>query len=141
MIGLNPLGETKVWINDNFGMNHPLHEKDPNNDKYPAGDRGIIMNVLDVLKPHFSTGYYRASFFGKVAGCNTIKEAMDFIKVNGGTSTQALEKNKIGLPQKVITLKSSAPPPQVTLPLTTSITQPINTHGQNSFRVNNPPFE
>ena len=55
MIGFNTNGETKVWVNENFGKNHPVNyrEQDGNdltNLRSANNEQRMVQNIINVVE-------------------------------------------------------------------------------------------
>jgi hypothetical protein len=88
MIGFTPAGHTKVWVNENFGMNYPVHYNEDN--ELHEGD--LIHNITSAIAPH---GEFSPDYINALRNSGSINNALNFIRQNGGVSSDILEANRI----------------------------------------------
>ena len=90
MIGFTSQGRTKVWVNENFGMNYPSHfikEAELN-------EKVVINNLVNAISPHADLPN---DYVNNLKSSNTFNTALNFIRSNGGVSEAALEGNQINI--------------------------------------------
>lgn len=90
MIGFNEQGNTKVWINENFGMNYPAYY----NKKNTLNEREVVNNLLDAIqdKTTFNNDYVNV-----LRNTNNLSNAINFVKSNSGISEAILNSNRINI--------------------------------------------
>lgn len=90
MIGFTPNGQTKVWVNENFGMNYPVH--------YDAdldlNEAEVVHNLVNAVstKSEFAPDYANA-----LRSSGNFNNALNFIRTNSGVPTNVLESNRIDI--------------------------------------------
>lgn len=90
MIGFNKSGQTKVWVNENFGMNHP-----GNHHSEAVLDEAVLLNnLINAVSPRLDLS---ADFLNGVKNSRTLGNALNFIKANSGVTEAALENNQINV--------------------------------------------
>ncbi len=100
MIGFNKSGQTKVWVNENFGMNHPgYHHSDALLD-----EAVLLNNLVNAVSPKLDLA---PDFLNGVRNSRTLGQALSFVKTNSGVPDNILESNQINL--NSLTGKSQVP--------------------------------
>jgi hypothetical protein len=90
MIGFTQSGQTKVWVNENFGMNYPAYYvKDTK-----LNESTVINNLLNVLNDKTT---FNAEYLNGIRNNNTISGALNFVRSNSGISQLVLDSNRINI--------------------------------------------
>ncbi len=90
MVGFTRDGQTKVWINENFGMNYPSHFVED----AKLNETSVITNLVAAIAP-------RADFDGQLVSAinssGSFATALGFIRSRGGVPENVLEANRINV--------------------------------------------
>jgi hypothetical protein len=143
MIGFTPAGQTKVWVNENFGMNYPTNY----NSEASLNENQLLVNLANAISPRTDLP---ADFWAALRGQSTINGALNWVKTNGGIAENILNENRINIAnyigqKEVSVLKDTAPiqglvepkplhcvPPTRTVDyVSTGYVQPVNTGYRN----------
>lgn len=90
MIGFNKSGQTKVWVNENFGMNHPGNHLT----EIKLDEVVLLNNLVAAVSPKLDLS---ADFLNGVKNSRTIGNALNFIRANSGVAESVLENNQISV--------------------------------------------
>ena len=90
MIGFTRDGQTKVWINENFGMNYPSHFIED----AKLNEGGVISNILSALVPKTDLD---AQLVSAINSSGSFATALGFIRNRGGVPENVLEANRINV--------------------------------------------
>ena len=90
MIGFNRNGQTKVWVNENFGMNHP------NNQSVEAhfDEAQLLDSFFTAVSPKLDLN---PDFLNSVRNSRTLENALNFTRANGGVAANVLEANRVNV--------------------------------------------
>lgn len=90
MIGFNKSGQTKVWVNENFGMNHPgNHHSDATLD-----EAILLTNLINAVSPKVDLA---PEFLNGVKNSRSFGNALNFIRNNCGVPENVLESNQVNV--------------------------------------------
>lgn len=90
MIGFNKSGQTKVWVNENFGMNHPgNHHSDATLD-----EAVLLNNLVNAISSKLDLS---TDFLNGVKNSRSIGNALNFIRANSGVTEAVLENNQVNV--------------------------------------------
>lgn len=90
MIGFNKSGQTKVWVNENFGMNHPgNHHSDATLD-----EAVLLANLINAVTPKVDL---TPEFLNGVKNSRSFGNALNFIRNNSGVPENVLESNQVNV--------------------------------------------
>lgn len=106
MIGFNKSGQTKVWVNENFGMNHPgYHHSDATLD-----EASVLNNLVNAISSKLDIA---PEFLNNVRNSRRFSDALNFIRSNGGVADNVLQNNRVNVAgltsTKVAILKDTTP--------------------------------
>ena len=90
MIGFTKDGETKVWINENFGMNYPSHYIQD----AKLNEGTVISNLLSAIAPRTDID---AQLVSAINSSGSFSNALGFIRSRGGVPENVLEANRINV--------------------------------------------
>ena len=123
MIGFNRAGQTKVWVNENFGMNHPVNQSvDAHLDEV-----AVLNSLVDAVSPRLDL---TPQLLTGVRNSRTIADAVGFVRANSGVDANILESNRInisGLTQQTSTILNSNTVVQPVQPVVTSVQPTVYT--------------
>lgn len=77
MIGFTKEGQTKVWINENFGMNYPSNY----NSETKLDEFQVITNLVNAVGPKTDL---TPEFLNNLKASRSFNTALGFIRSNGG---------------------------------------------------------
>ena len=103
MIGFNRNGQTKVWVNENFGMNHPANQSL----EVTLDEAHVLDSLVSAVSPKLDL---TPDFFNGVRNSRTFLNALNFVKGNAGVPENVLEANRVnvaGLGQQSSTILNS----------------------------------
>ena len=83
MIGFTSQGHTKVWVNENFGMNYPSHFIK----EAQLNERVVINNLVNAISPHADLPN---DYVSSLKSSDSFNNAINFIRSNGGVSEAVL---------------------------------------------------
>lgn len=134
MIGFNKSGQTKVWVNENFGMNHPgYHHSDATLD-----EASVLNNLVNAVSSKLDLA---PEFLNSVRNSRRFSDALNFIRSNGGVADNVLQNNRVnfaGLTSTNVAILKDTTPVQ-NLPVQSIPVQNVqNVPLQNAF-VSHPP--
>ena len=90
MIGFNKSGQTKVWVNENFGMNHPgNHHSDA-----PLDEAILLTNLINAVSPKVDLA---PEFLNGVKNSRLFGNALNFIRNNCGVPENVIESNQVNV--------------------------------------------
>lgn len=124
MIGFNKSGQTKVWVNENFGMNHPgNHHSDATLDEVV-----LLNNLVNAVSPKLDLA---GDFLNGVRNSRTIGNALNFIRANSGVAESVLENNQVNISNytgksQVQVLRDTTPVQNVAPQTTSTFVQPTS---------------
>jgi len=124
MIGFNKSGQTKVWVNENFGMNHPgNHHSDATLDEVV-----LLNNLVNAVSPKLDLA---GDFLNGVKNSRTIGNALNFIRANSGVAESVLENNQVNISNytgksQVQVLRDTTPVQNVAPQTTNTFVQPTS---------------
>lgn len=90
MIAFTKEGQTKVWINENFGMNYPSHFVED----AELVENEVIKNLVNVI---VAKGELNPDFVSTLKSSNSFNTALGFVRSNGGVPENILEANRINV--------------------------------------------
>lgn len=90
MIAFTKEGQTKVWINENFGMNYPSHFVED----AVLVENEVIKNLVNVI---VAKGELNPDFVSTLKSSNSFNTALGFVRSNGGVPENILEANRINV--------------------------------------------
>lgn len=90
MIGFTRDGQTKVWINENFGMNYPSHIVE--DAKLDEGT--VVSNLVNAIAPRAELD---AQFANELRNSRSFNTALGLIRSRGGVPENILEANRINV--------------------------------------------
>ncbi|MDD2984733.1 MAG: hypothetical protein PHQ74_15245 [Crocinitomicaceae bacterium] len=129
MIGFNKSGQTKVWVNENFGMNHPgNHHSDATLD-----EAVLLNNLVNAVSSKLDL---TPDFLNGVKNSRSIGNALNFIRANSGVTESVLENNQVNVAN--YTGKSQVPVLRDTTPVQNVIPQTTSTFVQPTSFVQQP---
>ena len=119
MIGFNKSGQTKVWVNENFGMNHPgNHQSDATLD-----EAVLLNNLVNAISSKLDL---TPDFLNGVKNSRTIGNALNFIRANSGVTESVLENNQVNVAnytgKSQVSVLRDTTPIQNVIPQTTTST-------------------
>ena len=103
MIGFNKAGQTKVWVNENFGMNHPSNQSL----EAHLDENLVLNNLVNAVSPKLDLA---GDFLNGVSSSRTLSNALSFVKSHSGVAENILEANRVnvgGLSQQTSTILNS----------------------------------
>lgn len=110
MIGFNRLGQTKVWVNENFGMNHPTNQSL----EATLNESLVLNNLVAAVSPKLDLA---PDFLNGVKNSRTLFDALNFVRANAGVPENVLEANRVNVAgfsqQRTSVLNSNIPVQQV----------------------------
>jgi hypothetical protein len=112
MIGFTKDGETKVWINENFGMNYPSHYIED----AKLNEGSVISNLLSAIASRTDID---GQIVSAINSSGSFSNALGFIRSRGGVPENVLEANRIN----VVSYLGQGP--ISVLNSTTSVVQPV----------------
>jgi hypothetical protein len=83
MIGFTKEGQTKVWINENFGMNYPSNY----NSETKLDEFQVITNLVNAVGPKTDL---TPEFLNNLKASRSFNTALGFIRSNGGVPENVL---------------------------------------------------
>jgi hypothetical protein len=90
MIGFNRQGQTKVWVNENFGMNHPANQSlDAHLD-----ETSLLNSLVTAVSPKLDL---TPDFLNGVRNSRTLLNALNFVRANAGVPENVLEANRVNV--------------------------------------------
>ena len=126
MIGFDNQGQTKVWINENFGRNHPVNYKDHDSADLTTlrsanNEQRMVHNIINVVERKCEKGEFPEPFRQDVYKNTTFNDLSSFIYRAGVVAPQALEENRVNLNKQIEPI-IQPPPVRQTLPPPSSYT-------------------
>lgn len=90
MIGFNRHGNTKVWVNENFGMNHPTNQslEATFNEAY------FLDSFVNAVSPKLD---FTPDFWNGLRSSRTLENALGFVRANSGVSDDVLRSNSVNI--------------------------------------------
>ena len=88
MIGFTSQGQTKVWINENFGMNYPNHYIPD----AKVNESDVISNLLTAVSSRLDVD---PQLLNGIRSAGSFATAIGFIRSRGGVADNILEANTV----------------------------------------------
>lgn len=118
MIGFNHDGNTKVWINENFGRNHPISSKDSDSHDLTglksSNEQRMVNNIINVVERKCERGQFPEPYRSNLYRASTFNETLSFIQSANILPYSALEANTVVLNRPVqqppVEYRQSQPP-------------------------------
>jgi hypothetical protein len=90
MIGFNRNGNTKVWVNENFGMNHPANQSL----EATFDEAHFLDNFVNAVSSKLD---FAPDFWNGLKSSRTLENGLGFVRANGGVSDEVLRSNTINI--------------------------------------------
>ena len=101
MIGFNAEGNTKVWINENFGRNHPISSKDADTQDLTglksSNEERMVRNIINIVERKCERGQFPEPFRTDLYRSTSFSDTLRFIQSANVAPFSALESNRIVL--------------------------------------------
>lgn len=92
MIGFTRSGQTRVWVNENFGMNHPANYTHDSEHEHAIDEAFLLNSLVSAITPKVDLPQ---DFLNNVVGTRTLSGALNWIRNNGQVPANLLEANTV----------------------------------------------
>lgn len=88
MLGFNKRGQTKVWINENFGMNHAGYH----HSEAQVNESEVLRSLVNAISSKLDLP---ANLLEQVKNAGSLTNAMNIVRSNSGVAANVLEGNNV----------------------------------------------